>query len=290
MESMTGISIKSCQKENFSCQWTLKSVNGKSLDVRVKMPSGYDDLEVQIREKLRSVLARGSVSVFLEVQTEDKNVSAKIDMLKLDDLCALSKHYHEKYPHMTTSFDGLLWIPGILGEKKETREEAKQKQDCLMQTFEQALTDLKKSRQSEGEKIAVCLNEEINQMEDLVQQAENCAAVQPERIREKLVMQIKQLQGDTSLTEERFVQEVTACMLRADVREEIDRLKAHLVQAKSMLTFTEPVGRKFDFLCQELNRETNTLCSKSSDIALTRIGMALKSVIDQFREQIQNIE
>ena len=142
----------------------------------------------------------------------------------------------------------------------------------------------------EGAKITVCLNDQINQIERLVSQAKNQAAAQPEKIREKLKENLSLLKETTDLSEERFMQEVTACMLRADVREELDRLAAHVRTARELFAEKGPVGRKLDFLCQEFNREANTLCSKSADIELTKTGMALKTTIDQLREQIQNIE
>jgi uncharacterized protein (TIGR00255 family) len=149
---------------------------------------------------------------------------------------------------------------------------------------------LSRARMSEGAKLAQLLTAQIDEVARLVSEAENLAATQPEALRQKLTAQLQELLSGSPLSEERLAQEVAVLATRVDVREELDRLKAHVQDARALLKSREAVGRKLDFLSQEFNREANTLCSKSADIALTRVGLALKAVIDQFREQAQNVE
>jgi len=181
-------------------------------------------------------------------------------------------------------------VPGVIEKASETSENRSEITALFLSSLEDAAEALKKARLAEGAKIAVCLNDLVDQIDQLVTDAKNLAAAQPRHIKEKLKESLALLEQNQNLPEERFMQEVTACMLRADVREELDRLAAHVHTARELFTEKGPAGKKLDFLCQEFNREANTLCSKSADIDLTRTGMALKSVIDQLREQIQNIE
>lgn len=290
MESMTGFGSFSSENGT-SGTWTLRSVNGKGLEIRCRCPAGYEDMEPKIRECLRSFFTRGSISVSLDIAQDIQIQTPQINQPFLEELCRLAEKIHEKFPLLQpASIDGLMNVRGVAELNQDNGENHDEKSQLFLASLEKAAEALKSSRLMEGAKITVCLNDQINQIERLVSQAKNQAAAQPEKIREKLKENLSLLKETTDLSEERFMQEVTACMLRADVREELDRLAAHVRTARELFAEKGPVGRKLDFLCQEFNREANTLCSKSADIELTKTGMALKATIDQLREQIQNIE
>lgn len=290
MESMTGFGSFSPQNGT-SETWTLRSVNGKGLEIRCRCPAGYEDMEPKIRECLRSFFTRGSISVSLDITQDTQYQTPQINQPFLEELCLLAEKIHEKFPLLKpASIDGLMNVRGVAELSQNNGEDHDEKSQLYLASLEKAAEALKASRLTEGAKITVCLNDQINQIERLVSQAKSQAAAQPEKIREKLKENLSVLKETTDLPEERFMQEVTACMMRADVREELDRLAAHVRTARELFAEKSPVGRKLDFLCQEFNREANTLCSKSADIELTKTGMALKTTIDQLREQIQNIE
>lgn len=290
MESMTGFGSFSPQNGT-SETWTLRSVNGKGLEIRCRCPAGYEDMEPKIRECLRSFFTRGSISVSLDITQDTQYQTPQINQPFLEELCLLAEKIHEKFPLLKpASIDGLMNVRGVAELSQNNGEDHDEKSQLYLASLEKAAEALKASRLTEGAKITVCLNDQINQIEQLVSQAKSQAAAQPEKIREKLKENLSVLKETTDLPEERFMQEVTACMMRADVREELDRLAAHVRTARELFAEKSPVGRKLDFLCQEFNREANTLCSKSADIELTKTGMALKTTIDQLREQIQNIE
>lgn len=290
MESMTGFSSVS-GKQGICWTWVLRSVNGKSLDIRCRMPPGFDVLEQNAREILRETFTRGNISVSLETKADEQNSSLKLNEPLLDELCRTALAWQVRYPELRPArLDGLMGIPGVLKAVAENEEQAAQRQKALLESFRDAVHSLEEARMSEGEKIAVFLNRHVDKIEELCRKARGLASVQPQKVKECLLSQLESLKEDTSIPEERFLQEVSMCMLRVDVREELDRLTAHVKTARELFTEKGSIGKKLDFLCQELNREANTLASKSSDIELTRVAMALKTAIDQLREQVQNIE
>ncbi|MBR1777450.1 MAG: YicC family protein [Alphaproteobacteria bacterium] len=290
MESMTGFGSFSGQ-ERASWTWTLRSVNSKGLEIRCRYPQGYEDLEQKIRECLRSFFTRGSIYVSLDLTFDLMQQKPRINIPFLEELCLLSQQLQQQYPRLQPArIDGLINVRGVAEINPDFEEDHDEMRVLFLSSLGNAAEALKKARLAEGEKITACLNDQVNQIEALITEARSQAAVQPEYIKKRLKEGLALIKEDSELSEERFMQEVTACMLRADVREELDRLTAHVHTARELFTEKGPVGRKLDFLCQEFNREANTLCSKSADIELTRIGMALKTVIDQLREQIQNIE
>lgn len=290
MESMTGFGSFSGH-QNISWTWTLRSVNGKGLEIRCRYPQGYEEIEQKIRDCLKTFFTRGSISVSLDIVSDPATQKPRINYAFLEDLCALSEQLQKKYPALqAASIDGLMNVHGVAEINDDITTDRSETIALLLSSLEDAAEVLKNARLAEGAKIETCLHNQVDQIEQLVSEAKNLAAAQPERIKEKLSETLALLKNDQDLSEERFMQEVTACMLRADVREELDRLAAHVRTARELFAEKGSIGRKLDFLCQEFNREANTLCSKSMDIELTKTGMALKSVIDQLREQIQNIE
>lgn len=278
MESMTGFA---CVKAG-RWVWTMRSVNAKGLDVRTRL--AVDSLDNDVREALRQNFARGTVTVALD--TDDAAETLRVNTDFLETLCRESLRQAEKYPSFHVGdLATLMTVKGVVESGQPTAEE-----DALKQSLKQAVAELKKARLAEGEKLKACLTEIVDSIESLVKTAETRADAQNEKIRQTLKAQYDSLKDAAPLPEDRFLQEVTAWMLRADVREELDRLKAHVETARELFGQDGAIGRKLDFLCQEFNREANTLCSKSADIELTRTGLALKSAIDRLREQIQNIE
>ncbi len=291
MESMTGFG--SFHGDNgVAWTWTLRSVNGKGLEIRCRFPQGYEEMEPAVRDCLRAFFARGSVSATLELADGATGQTPKINQAFLEELCRLAENVHARHPSLRPAgIDGLLNVRGVADVGAQDDPARRDELTRLFLTsLEQAAESLKNARLTEGAKIALCLKEQVDQIERLVFEAKALESVQPQKIRQKLLENLALIRGDADLPEDRFMQEVTACMMRADVREELDRLAAHVRTARELFTETGAIGKKLDFLCQEFNREANTLCSKSADIDLTRVGMALKTAIDQLREQTQNIE
>lgn len=191
------------------------------------------------------------------------------------------------------SVDGILGLRGVLEQIDDEPDAAERTQleDVLLVGLDQTLEQLSEGREAEGQRLGGVLHDQLADIETLSEQAGDLGALAPDAIRKRLAEQVEALTQDiAAIDPERLAQEAALLMIKADIREELDRLVAHIAAARDLLGEDEPVGRRLDFLCQEFNREANTLCSKSSDTELTRVGLALKAVIEQFREQVQNIE
>ena len=280
--------------ENISWMWEVKSVNNKSLDIKLKLPFGFEEQSLLYKAKVPEFLTRGSVSAFLEVEHEKQVKKIKIDEDLLQQLA-------QKAVTLTEQFNGklaassaaeLLAQRGVIEfEESEMSEEEKVAlNEVLMKGFCEVCQKLQEDRRKEGEKIAQALQAILDKIAAIVVQVEEISLGLPQKLKEKLTAQIKEFAKDIALTEDRLAQEVVLLVTRADIREEIDRLKTHIKSAEALLQSKDAVGRRLDFLCQELNREANTTCSKAMDIELTNLGMELKALIEQFREQVQNIE
>lgn len=274
--------------------WVLevKSVNGRNLDVRCRLPTGFDALEQQARTALASRFRRGSVTVALTVARRQGPVQVRINRDLLNQLFVLSREVTTpdvERPRL----DGLLAVRGVVEtvEEAETEEERAEIQAAMLATLDDALKRLADARLAEGARLITLLSNHLAEIERLTVKAASTAALQPAALRERLRAQVSALlEAAPALPEERLAQEAALLIAKSDVREEIDRLNAHVAAARDMLARGGAVGRQLDFLCQEFNREANTLCSKSSDVELTRIGLALKAAVEQLREQVQNVE
>ena len=279
---------------NVSWSWEVKSVNGKGLDIKYRLPMGYDDLALVLKSKALDVLNRGSVSAFLDVAYENNFKKIKIDDKLLDDLTLKAIELSQKFEGKLTypSAAELLGLKGVveLEESVVNDEVLSQLKDNILDDFVSVCNLLQQDRQKEGEKIKEVLLVILAKIEIVVKNIEKIAEQLPLKLKEKLESQLQQYAKDVNVSEERIAQEVVLLITRADIREEIDRLKTHLKSAYSLLESKDAVGRRLDFLCQELNREANTTCSKAMDIYVTNLGMELKALIEQFREQVQNIE
>jgi uncharacterized protein (TIGR00255 family) len=293
---MTGYARAQGADERRRWVWEARSVNGRNLEVRCRVPQGFERLENSVRGMVGARLRRGNVTVSLIAGSERLGKPLRINRVLLADLAPLVEEMRKAGAAAPTA-DGLLRVRGVIEEEEEGEEseEALAALDkALLATLDEALTALANARAAEGKALAGVIGGHIEEIETLCGRATERAQAQIGTVRSRFQAQLDELLERTpALSEERFAQEVALLVGKADVREELDRLAAHIGQARSLLADARPdnpVGRKFDFLCQEFNREANTLCSKSADIELTRIGIDLKGAIERMREQVQNVE
>ena len=290
---MTGFSRVEGTEDGYSWAWELRSVNARSLDVRLRVPSGMDRLEAGFRKAIADQINRGNVSATLIVTRPPRKQEVSVNSEILDQLLTLSSKLSNLENVSPPSVDGLLTVRGVLEvqEEEETTEQQGKLDGEVVAAFAQATTELVENRIAEGERLAITINGHLDEIDRCVQAAASIVAAQPTAIAKRMREQVRALAAEVpALTEERLAQEVALLAVKADIREELDRLVAHVEGARELLAGGSPVGRKLDFLCQEFNREANTVCSKSSDLNLTRVGLELKAVIERLREQIQNIE
>jgi uncharacterized protein (TIGR00255 family) len=292
--SMTGFARAQGHHGPVTWTWELKSVNGRGLDLRFRLPPGFEALEVPAREAAAKALKRGNVNITLAVTRSAEIPQVRINEALLQQIAGVLAESHKRLPGFTApSLDSVLAIKGVVEVVEEEEDEAlrEARLAAVLDGFADALAHMASMRLTEGARLVEVLAAQLDEIERLSQAAERTASARPDAIRERLRNLIEGLlQASPALPEERLAQEAALLIGKADVREELDRLRAHVAAARDMLSGGGAIGRKLDFLCQELNREANTLCSKSSDVELTRIGLDLKAVIEQFREQVQNIE
>ena len=293
LNSMTGFARAEGSVEECAWVWEVKSVNAKGFDVRCRI-SGFDGIEQAVRERVHKRFQRGSLSVNLQVSWERQTTSFKINSEALDRVSEIIPKLQACFPDsQPLSLDGLFAVKGVVETSNDPLDEncRTSVENMLLDSFEALLERLAETRAEEGARLTEVIARQLHVISDLCQQAENVTAAQPEAIKNRLANQVRELMDQVPvLSEERLAQEAAMLMLKADVREELDRLASHCEAARALLSEDKAVGRRFDFLCQEFNREANTLCSKSTDIVLTRIGLELKATIEQMREQIQNVE
>jgi uncharacterized protein (TIGR00255 family) len=274
--------------------WEARSVNGRGLEVRLRLPPGYDRLESEIRTRAAKRFDRGNVALNLTIETPTLGPRLQINRAALDQAIALMGELSGRIDAAAPRLDGILAIRGVLETVGETPlDEAEQaKLDAaILAALDLVLAGLVEARAKEGAALARVLDAALDEIESLTREAAASAAAQPAALKAKLEAQMAELLGtQTGLSPERLAHEAALLAVKADVREELDRLRAHIGQARELFAGKGAVGRKLDFLSQEFNREANTLCSKASDIALTRIGLALKTAIDRMREQAANVE
>lgn len=289
--SMTGFARVDGHGEGYTWTFEAKSVNGRSLDIRCRLPSGFDSIEAVARTEMPKRLARGNVNLTLTVNRTQSVSQLRINRDLLAQVLELAREI-EGAGAAAPRLDSLLSVRGIIEPVEEDETEARERVEAALKTdLARLLERLVEARVSEGNRLVVVLTGHLDEIARLVDAAGACAATQPEALREKLRNQLAALlNAAPGLPEERLAQEAAILITKADVREELDRLRAHIQAAREMMAEGGAIGRRFDFLCQEFNREANTLCSKSADVELTRIGLSLKATIEQLREQVQNIE
>lgn len=289
---MTGFARSTGELSRYTWVWEAKSVNARGLDVRVRLPHGFETNEAEARVAAGGRFKRGSVSLVLTLEKNDEQASFRINEDLLQQIFDLQRKLDGKVSSEPVRLDLLLQLRGLFEVVDDVDDVIGGLwADALATSLEEVLEALQVSRLREGERLSGFVDELLNRIELLCNEAVRTAAAQPAAIKAKLTAQLDELLGsDRPLPEERIAHEVALLAVKADLREELDRLSAHTEAARGLLSGGGPIGRQLDFLCQEFNREANTLCSKASDMELTRIGLDLKTAVDRMREQVQNIE
>lgn len=294
MKSMTGFARIAGGDDEMSWEWDLRSVNNKALDIRSRIPSLFDDIELKAKKQAQTAVRRGSLTLNFQYSWGKRTTQYALDAETLSAALGAIEQIETKLMAGTsTSAVELLKVPGIwVAQDQVLNEDVAQARSALiLEDLKRALKELVRVRQEEGQALFELLSEQIASMLDLVKCARLLDKDNAGLVKEKLLESIKPILADNEQIDPvRLHQEVVLLASKADIREELDRLKIHLEQAYDLIKSDDPVGRRLDFLCQELNREANTLCSKSKQVELTQIGMDLKTIIEQFREQIQNVE
>jgi len=292
VSSMTGFARTDGAADGFGWTWELRSVNGKGLDVRVRLNGGFERLEAKVRDAVSKRFKRGNMGVTLNVVSASDGSTYQVNRELLSELVSLAEEFDNTSSLSAGTIADLMNVRGVL-EAVETQEDdaSRDARDgAVLASLSDAIDQMDAHRAEEGAKLDAMLRGHVDNIEATVTHAESCASARGDAIKERLKRQIDELMDAGKFDPERLHQEATLLATKADIREEIDRLKAHIIAARDMLTKGGAIGRKLDFLCQEFNREANTLCSKANDIELTNCGMELKVIIDQLREQVQNVE
>lgn len=293
LKSMTGFARQEGTYANASWFWELKSVNGKGLDIRARIPSFLSELDIEAKKIIQSKLARGSVFVNLSIEIDQTEEQLNVHEGRLLQLIDLAVKYQDVKGVIPPSLDGLLGLKGVMdiASSEMTEDEKLNLITALKESLKEGLAKLIAAREDEGQRMQRVLMNQLSAIKALVQDAVVASGDRLAAMKTRFRTQVEKLyEGQGELNEDRLAQEIAIIAVKADIQEELDRLHSHIEEGISLLSKDKSVGRRLDFLTQEFNREANTLCSKSSDVALTRIGMDMKTIIDQFREQIQNIE
>jgi uncharacterized protein (TIGR00255 family) len=290
---MTGFARAEGERAGYRWSWEIRSVNARAMDTRLRVPPGLERLEVRLKPAVADRFHRGNISATLALARPQKQVSLSVNTELLDQVLALARDIGARIEADPPRIDGLLTVRGVLDavEEEESDEDRDGLDDDIVASFVTGLDRLHGSRAQEGARLAAIVAGHLDEIAGLAGRASAAAAASPRAIEARLREQVRALlKDDPVLSEDRLAQEVALMVVKGDLREEIDRLQAHVEAARELLDDDGPVGRRFDFLCQEFNREANTLCSKASDLELTRLGLDLKASIDRLREQVQNIE
>ena len=293
LSSMTGFARSHGSSGPYVFEWELKSVNAKGFDFRMRLPTGWDDIEPTVRKRAAEALSRGTVYANLTVKRANAASTVQINQDVLASVLRVASEIAGKVDAVAPSIDGLLGIKGVIEVVEPEADEAEDKaaRAAVEAAFAEALNSLVEMRKREGESLGTILAQRLQELEGLAKQAEAAPGRKPEAIKARLAEQIAALL-DTSdrFDADRLHQEAIMMATKADIREELDRIASHIAQSREMLAKGGAVGRRLDFLAQEFNREVNTCCSKSIDLELTNAGLAMKNVVEQFREQVQNLE
>ena len=293
LKSMTGFARVDGAEGGTSWAWEVRSVNGRGLDIRTRTPPGMDFLEPKLREIVAKHLSRGSVSINLAVKRTEGAAVIRLNEAALTQVVAAAERVRTLTGAPPPTTEGLLALRGVLEyvEPVESEAATQSRNTAMLADFTRAIKALIAARGDEGARLESVFRSQLADIGRLVAIVQNSPARTPDAIRRRLQdMLARILDSGTKLDDSRLYQEAAIAATRVDVEEEVKRLTAHIAAAKELLAVKEPVGRKFDFLTQEFNREANTLCSKANDPEITRAGLELKAVIDQMREQVQNIE
>jgi uncharacterized protein (TIGR00255 family) len=293
LSSMTGFARSHGASGPYTFEWELKSVNAKGFDLRMRLPPGWDEIEAAAKKRAGELLSRGTVYANLNVKRANAGSIVRINEDVLASIVKVAGELAGRIDAVAPSIDGLLGIKGVIEVVEPESDEVEDKAAKLAAAaaFEQALSELVWMRQREGETLGNILTQRMDEIERLAKKAEAAPGRKPEAIRARLAEQIATLlEASDRFDSDRLNQEALMIATKADIREELDRIASHISQAREMIGKGGPVGRRLDFLAQEFNREVNTCCSKSNDLELTNTGLEMKNVVEQFREQVQNLE
>jgi uncharacterized protein (TIGR00255 family) len=290
---MTGFARSHGASGPYVFEWELKSVNAKGFDLRLRLPPGWDELEAIAKKRAAERLARGTVYANLNIKRANALAVVRINEDVLASVVNAASQLAGKIDAVAPSIDGLLAIKGVIevAEPESDEEEDKAAMAAAAAAFDNALADLVAMRQREGLALGQILSQRMDEVEALAKRAETAPGRKPEAIRARLAEQVAVLlETSDRFDADRLNQEALLIAARADIREELDRIASHVAQARELIRKGGPIGRRLDFLAQEFHREANTCCSKSNDVELTNTGLEMKNVIEQFREQVQNLE
>jgi uncharacterized protein (TIGR00255 family) len=293
LKSMTGFGRSAGTHAETSWHWEVRSVNGRGLEFRFRMPPGLEGLEIKARSLCQERFARGNCTLNLTLRRETGELAIRLNEAALSEALAVAERARALTQLAAPGLDTLLAMRGVVEvvESEESEEAQSRLEEALLKGLTAALDQLAAARTAEGARLTSVMAKQLSQISSLVERAANASARQPEAITQRLTEQVTRLtETGAGLDPERLHQEALLLAAKADIQEELDRLRAHVAAAKDLLAQDQPVGRRLEFLTQEFNREANTLCSKASDLEISRAGLELKTVIDQLREQVQNIE
>jgi uncharacterized protein (TIGR00255 family) len=293
LSSMTGFARSRGETGVYAFEWELKSVNAKGLDLRLRVPPGWDAVEPLARKRGADALSRGTVYANLAVKRAGAALDIRVNEDVLGAVMKVAGDLSSRLGAAPPTVDGLLAIKGVLDvvEPQDSEADRQAAEAAILAGFDVALKSLVEMRRCEGEALRLILLQRLDEISALARRADEAPGRRADAIRTRLAEQIATLlDASERFDADRLHQEALMMAARADVREELDRIAAHVAQARELLAKGEAVGRRLDFLAQEFNREVNTTCSKANDLELTNIGLEMKSVVEQFREQVQNLE
>ena len=293
LSSMTGFARAEGVSGAYVWAWELKSVNAKGLELRLRLPPGWDAIEAPLRARAGEILARGTVHANLSVQRAGVAPVVRVNEPVLAAVLSTMRDVAKRIEAAPPAIDGILALKGVIEvlDEDEREEDRRAAEAAITAGFTSALKSLAEMRKREGLALATVLRVRLDEIAALAARAEAAPGRKAEAIKARLAEQVAALLETSSRFDpDRLHQEAILIASKADIREELDRLTAHVAQARRLIDAGGPAGRKLDFLSQELNRESNTLCAKSNDVELTNIGLELKTVVEQFREQVQNLE
>jgi uncharacterized protein (TIGR00255 family) len=293
LKSMTGFARADGVHGELAWHWEVRSVNGRNLELRLRLPSGFEAIEIRARGLAQEKLARGNCTLSLWIKRETGQTEIRLNETALLQAKSVAERAQQLTGFPPPSLDTLLGMRGVVEtvEAEESEEAQAALHHALLASLARALDQLVSARASEGDRLQAVIEKQMKAIGALIERATGAAARQPEAIASRLAEPIARITEATpALDPDRLHQEALLLAAKADIQEELDRLRAHLAAAQELIESDQPVGRKFEFLTQEFNREANTICSKAADVEISRTGLELKTVIDQLREQVQNIE
>jgi len=293
LSSMTGFARSHGSSGDYAFEWELKSVNAKGFDLRLRFPPGWDDIEPLLRKRASELLARGTIYANLAVKRATIASAVRVNEELLAAILKVASDLSARTGAAAPTVDGLLGIKGVIEVVEPEADEAADQaaRAAALASFDEALGGLVDMRRREGAALGDILKQRLDEIERLAARAEAAPGRRPDAVRSRLAEKVAALlETSDRFDPDRLSQEAVLIAAKADIREELDRIASHVAQARELIGKGGAIGRRLDFLAQEFNREVNTTCSKADDLELTNIGLEMKNVVEQFREQVQNLE